>query len=225
MNKKVYISVSTDPVKEYSGVLQYACEMQGKADMLHCDIMDGKFVKAKTYDENLVRNINQNSLIMLDVHLMCSEPLSLIDDYLDAGANIITVHYEAFKDKNDIVTAIKKIKKANALAGLSISPNTPIKDIKMYIHAVDLVLVMSVEPGASGQSFIKESLDKIKELDLLRTGNKYSYKIEVDGGLNEYNVQKVLDAGADIIVSGSYVYKAKDRMLAIGKLRGESDVK
>jgi len=84
---------------------------------------------------------------------------------------------------------------------------------------------MSVEPGASGQSFIKESLDKIKELDLLRTGNKYSYKIEVDGGLNEYNVQKVLDAGADIIVSGSYVYKAKDRMLAIGKLRGESDVK
>ncbi|MBQ8444467.1 MAG: ribulose-phosphate 3-epimerase [Clostridia bacterium] len=220
MRKKIYVSVSTDPVKEYSGVLQYAQQMQGRADMLHCDIMDGKFVRATTYDDKLVKNINQNSLIMLDVHLMCKEPLDIIDDYLEAGANIITIHYEAFKDKNDIVKAISKIKKANALAGISICPETPIKEIKMFIHSLDVVLVMSVVPGASGQSFMRESLEKIKELDSLRTGNKYSYKIEVDGGINDSNVQDVIDAGADMIVSGSYVYKAKNKKEAIEALRG-----
>ncbi|MBQ8909209.1 MAG: ribulose-phosphate 3-epimerase [Clostridia bacterium] len=220
MNKKTYISVSTDPIKDESKVIDYARFMQGKADMLHCDIMDGKFVTAETYNSSLVQAINENSLIMLDVHLMCAEPLDSIDDYLDAGANIITVHYEAFQDKNDIVKAIEKIKKADALAGLSIRPETPIKEIKMFLHALDLVLVMSVVPGASGQSFMPESLEKIKELDALRIGNNYSYKIEVDGGINENNSDSIIEAGADILVSGSYVYGAKDRMIAMNKLRG-----
>ena len=119
MDKKVYISVSTDPVKEYHGVVEYAKKMQSIADFLHCDIMDGQFVERITYNSQLVNNINQNSLIALDVHLMCAEPLALIDDYLFAGANIITVHYEAFKDKSQIAEAIKKIRKGGALAGLS----------------------------------------------------------------------------------------------------------
>lgn len=221
MKKKVYVSVSTDPVKAFGDVVDYAKDMQGKADLLHCDVMDGKFVKKKNYDYNLVDSINQNSLIMLDVHLMCSEPLASIDDYLAAGANIITVHYEAFKDKNDIVLAIEKIHKANALAGISISPQTSIKDIKMYINNIDVVLVMSVVPGASGQSFMPESLDKIRELDEIRKGNDYNFKIEVDGGVNTDNVKDIIDAGADMVVSGSYVYNAKDRLNAIKSLRGE----
>ena len=219
MEKRVYVSVSTDPVKNFGDVVDYAKDMQGKADLLHCDVMDGKFVKKKNYDFNLVDNINQNSLIMLDVHLMCGEPLASVDDYLSAGANIITVHYEAFKDKNDIVKAVEKIHKAKALAGISISPETAVKDIKMYINNVDVVLVMSVVPGASGQSFMPESLAKIKELDAIRKGNNYGYKIEVDGGINNENVKAVVEAGADMIVSGSYVYNAKDRLKAIDSLR------
>lgn len=221
MKKKVYVSVSTDPVKEYQLVVEYAKQLQGVADLLHCDIMDGKFVEAKTYDYRVVNNINQNSLIMLDVHLMCEEPIESLDDYLNAGANILTVHYEAFKDKNQIVEARNKIKKADALAGISFCPTTEIKDIKIYIHDFDVVLVMSVTPGASGQKFMPEALDRIKELAKIREENNYKFKIEVDGGVTEDNVQDIIDAGADMIVSGSYVFKAKDRKEAIEILRGK----
>lgn len=221
MKKKVYVSVSTDPVKDHSKMVGYAKNLQGKADMLHCDIMDGEFVKAKTYDSALLNQINQNSMIMLDVHLMCSEPLDQVEDYLDAGANILTVHYEAFKNKEDIIKANKLIHKRDALAGISISPATPVSDIKMFVHDFDVVLVMSVVPGASGQSFMEESLGKIEELDKLRRENNYRFKIEVDGGINGENVQKVIDAGADIIVSGSYVFKSENRKKAIESLRGQ----
>lgn len=220
MKKKIYVSVSTDPVKEYSKVVDYAKKLQGKADMLHCDIMDGKFVKAKTYDSALLSQINQNSLIMLDVHLMCSEPLDQVQDYLDAGANIVTLHYEAFKNKEDLVKANKLIHSRNALAGISISPQTPVSEIKMFVHDFDVVLVMSVTPGASGQFFMDESLDKIAQLDKIRKENNYNYKIEVDGGINGENVQKVIDAGADMIVSGSYVFKSENKKKAIESLRG-----
>lgn len=219
MKKEVYVSVSTDPIEEYQLIFDYAKEMQGKADFLHCDIMDGKFVSNRTYDSQLVNNINQNSSIMLDVHLMCDEPLKLIDEYINAGANIITIHYEAFKNKNDLILALKKIKEANVLAGLSIKPNTNINEVKIYIHDFDVILVMSVEPGASGQKFMSEALDKIKQLDNLRTANDYKYKIEVDGGVNKDNVKEIVEAGADMVVSGSYVYKSNDRILAINSLK------
>lgn len=221
MKRKIYVSVSTDPVKDHSKVVDYAKKMQGKADMLHCDIMDGVFVKAKTYDSELLNHINENSLIMLDVHLMCKEPLDQVKDYLDAGANIVTLHYEAFKNKEDIIKANKLIHQRDALAGISISPATPVSDIKMFVHDFDVVLVMSVVPGASGQSFMEESLGKIEELDKLRRENNYRFKIEVDGGINGENVQKVIDAGADMIVSGSYVYKSENRRKAIESLRGK----
>ena len=219
MKKNVYVSVSTDPVKEFHAVIEYAKKMQGVADFLHCDIMDGKFVEKTTYDAGLVYNINQNSLIALDVHLMCEEPLKIIDDYLHAGANIITVHFEAFKDKNQIVEAIKKIKEAGALAGLSIKRETSIKDLKIFLHDLDLVLVMSVEPGQSGQKFMPEALENIKELDRLRRENSFTYKIEVDGGINNINAREIVEAGADMLVSGSFVYKSTDKKSAINALR------
>lgn len=219
MKRNVYISVSTDPIEEYQEILEYAKKMQGNADFLHCDVMDGKFVENTTYDAQLVYNINQNSLIALDVHLMVREPARQIEDYIKAGANIITVHYEAFEDKNKIVEIIKKLKANNVLAGLSIKPETPIKDIKMYIHELDVILVMSVEPGASGQKFMPESLDKIRQLDLLRRENNYNYKIEVDGGVNDTNSKLLIESGVDILVSGSYVYKSPNQLKAIENLR------
>lgn len=219
MKKQVYISVSTDPIEEYQLICEYAKEMQGNADFLHCDIMDGKFVPKKTYDAQLVQNINQNSLIMLDVHLMCDEPLRIIDDYIKADANIITVHYEAFKNKNDLMLALKKIKDGHALAGLSIKPETSVSDIKVYIHDFDVILVMSVEPGASGQKFMPEALDKIKELNRIRENNNYNFKIEVDGGVNSNNAKDIISAGADMLVSGSFVYKSHNKKQAIENLK------
>lgn len=219
MKKEVYVSVSTDPVKEYQSMIEYAKSLQGVADFLHCDIMDGQFVERMTYDAGLVSNINQNSAIALDVHLMCSEPYKMIDDYLQAGANIITVHYEAFADKNQIVDALKKIRKAGALAGLSFKPSTSLKDIKIYLHDCDVVLVMSVQPGLSGQKFMEEALARIAQLNRFRIENNLRYKIEVDGGINGENAKDVVDAGCDILVSGSYIYKSPNKKETIKNLK------
>lgn len=219
MKKNVYLSVSTDPIDEYQKICEYAKEIQPIADFLHCDIMDGKFVKRKTYDAQLVYNINQNSVIMLDVHLMCDEPLKQIDDYLKAGANIITIHYEAFKNKNDLMLALHKIKQGKALAGLSIKPETSVSDVKVFVHDFDIILVMSVEPGASGQKFLPESLDKVKELNKLRDENNYQYKIEVDGGVNLTNSKDLIMAGVDILVSGSFVFKSHNKSQTINELK------
>lgn len=221
MKKDVFVAVSTDPIGEYQLICEYAKDMQGVADFLHCDIMDGKFVPKTTYDAQLVSNINSNSGIMLDVHLMCEEPIDLVEGYIKAGANIVTVHYEAFKDKTQIIEVLNKIKKAHALAGISIKPETSVNEIKIYAHDFDVILVMSVEPGASGQKFMPEALEKIKQLDTLRSSNDFKYKIEVDGGVNAENAKDIIDAGADILVSGSYVYKAQDKKLAIEKLKAE----
>lgn len=221
MKKNIYVSVSTDPINDFQEIVDYAKEMQDKADMLHCDVMDGVFVKKKSISATHINSINQNSLIPLDVHLMCSEPLASIGDYLKAGANIVTMHYEAFENKNDIIKAVKLIKEHNALAGLSFRPDTEIKEIKMFLHDFDIILVMSVVPGASGQKFIPQSLERIAQLDNIRNENGYSYKIEIDGGVNDSNAQDIIDAGGDILVSGSYIYKNCDRREGIEKLKGK----
>ena len=220
MKKNVYVSVSTDPANGYQEIIDYAKEMQTVADFLHCDVMDGKFVKKTTFDENLIKNINSSSLIMLDVHLMTEEPFESIQKYIDAGANFITVHYEAFKDKNDLVKTIKYIKSKGIIAGIALKPDTLFKDIKPYCFDIDLVLVMSVEPGASGQRFIFNTYEKIKEIDKFRTENSLNFKISVDGGVSPENSKLLVQYGVDVLVSGSYVCKAQDRKKAVKDLKG-----
>lgn len=219
MKKQVYVSVSTDPIKEYHKVIEYAQSLQGVADFIHCDVKDGVFVDNKAYDAGLVNNINQNCLTMLDVHLMCSEPLKLIDDYAKAGANIITIHYEAFANKNDIVLAHNKIKEYGALAGLALKPETSVREIKMFLHDFDVILVLGVNPGASGQKFLPQTLEKIKQLASERENNDLKFKIEVDGGVNTENAEEITEAGADMLVSGAFIYKAQNREVAIQKLK------
>ena len=220
MKKNVYVSVSTDPISSYQEIVEYARFMQNHADFLHCDVMDGKFVEKMTYDYALVKNINANSLIPLDVHLMVSEPFEDIKKYIKASANILTIHFEAFEDKQKIVESIDLIKKEGALAGISLKPETSFKDIKPYCFGVDLILVMSVEPGASGQKFLKNTYKKIKDIDDFRKENGLNFKIEVDGGVTKDNAKLLTDLGADILVSGSFVYKAQDREKAVKDLRG-----
>ncbi len=221
MRRKVDISVSTDPVSEYQQIIEYAKEMQGVADLLHCDIMNENFVPKNTYDFNLLNNINRNSLIMLDVHLMVNEPMLDIPKYIEAGANIVTVHYEAFEDKDNLVKTIDYIKRNNTLAGISFNPATPFKEVKSYMFNCDVVLIMGVVPGRSGQSLIPEMFDRVKEVYQFREENNLKFKIEFDGGVNVENAQKLIDNGCDILVSGSYVYKSADRVKAIETLKGE----
>lgn len=219
MKKNIDISVSTDPVKDFQELVEYAKELQGQADLLHCDVMDGEFVNARTFDAGFVKNLNAQTITMLDVHLMVKEPLQEIEKYASAGANIITVHYEAFANKNDVLKTLKLIKEKGCLAGISFKPQTKVNEIKNYLYFVDLVLVMGVEPGASGQEILQNTYRKISELKKLRHENKYTYKIEVDGGVTDQNSKLLSEMGADILVSGSFVYNAKDRAKAIKKLK------
>lgn len=219
MKKIVDIAVSTDPIKDYQNIIDYAKHMQGVADFLHCDIMNQNFVEKDTFDFNLVKNINRNSLIMLDVHLMVDEPMDDIPKYIDAGANILTVHYEAFENKENLVNSIKFIKENHTLAGISLKPTTPFKEIRSFVFNCDLVLIMGVEPGASGQQMEEGILGKVREIDEFRKSNNLNFKIEFDGGVNEKNAKDLINAGVDILVSGSYVYGSKDKKNAVRTLK------
>ena len=214
-----YVAVSTDPIKSYEEIVEYAKEMQDKADLLHCDVMDGKFVQSKTYDWAMVENLNQNTALMLDVHLMVDEPLQSIENYIKAGANIVTLHYEAFKKKEDLVKAINLVKSMKTLVGLSIKPETSFKEIRLFCYNIDVLLVMSVEPGKSGQKFISDTFEKVKQIAKFRHDNNLNFKIEVDGGVNGDNAKQLREAGVDILVSGSYVFGATDRKKAIENLK------
>ncbi len=219
MKKTVDISVSTDPISDYQNIIEYAKQMQGVADFLHCDVMNENFVFKNNYDYNLLKNINRNSLIMLDVHLMVSEPSEDIPKYIDAGANIITVHYEAFENKEDLVDCIRFIQENHTLAGIAINPKTAFKDVRSYVFGCDVVLVMGVEPGASGQSMVEGSIEKVKEISSFRASNNLGFKIGFDGGVKKENAQVLIDAGVDILISGSFVYKSKNRKEAVNILK------
>ncbi len=219
MKKNVDISVSTEPIEDYQNIVEYARSMQGVAEFLHCDIMNENFVKKNTFDYSLVGSINRSSVIMLDVHLMQNEPSEDISKYIQAGANIVTVHYEAFENKEDLVAALKFIKDSHTLAGISLKPATPFKEIKSFVFGCDVVLVMGVEPGASGQTTLPEMIDRVKEIDEFRRSNNLAFKIEFDGGVNEQNVRQIVENGADIIVSGNFVYSSKNKKDAVLKLK------
>lgn len=220
MKNIVDVAVSTDPIQDFQNIVEYAKEMQGVADFLHCDIMNENFVKKNTFDYNVVKTINSASAIMLDCHLMVDEPANSVSKYIDAGANIVTVHYEAFYDKNTLANVLKYIRSRNTLAGISLKPATPFKEIRAFAYNADVVLVMGVEPGASYQETSEETYRKVAEINKFKKDNNLNFKIEFDGGVNEKNAQKLRDLGVDILVSGSYVYTAKNREEAVRFLKG-----
>ncbi len=189
---------------------------KAKANFVHLDVMDGKFVKNKTFDHKLVDKIRDKTNLLLDVHLMVENPDSVIDDYVKAGADIITIHYEACKD---VEKTLKKISDQNVLTGLAISPKTPVLKIKDYLDAgnVDIVTVMGVKPGACGQEFIPGSAEKIAEI---REINKKVY-IEIDGGVTLKNAKLLRKMGVNIIVSGSTIFKSENMKKTIQQLKGK----
>ena len=186
------------------------------ADLIHIDVMDGHFVPNLTFGPVVISAARPYTNKPFDVHLMMTNPTDYIDAFVKAGADIITVHLECAQDIPTLISMIKKHKKQ---VGISIKPNTKVADIIPYIPDIDLVLVMSVEPGFGGQSFMPEALKKIAELKSL-IGRK-KVKVSVDGGINDITAEACRLAGADILVAGSYVFGAKSYATAIDKLRKE----
>ena len=174
------------------------------AEYIHVDVMDGMFVPSISYGMPVIKSIRKSTGKVFDVHLMISEPIRYIADFAASGADMITVHVEAC---SDVVATIEKIREYKLKVGITLNPDTPVSAIKPYLNRVDMVLIMSVNPGFGGQKFITSSVDKIKEVKRLRDQLNLSYDIEVDGGINIDNLATVLEAGANVIVAGSAIFR------------------
>ncbi len=171
---------------------------------LHIDVMDGNYVPSISFGTPVIKSIRKNSKLIFDVHLMVDEPIRLLEDFKEAGADIITVHAEACKD---LTATIEKIKNMGLRIGVSLNPETGLEILDNVIKDIDMVLIMSVEPGAGGQAFIPSTLQKIKDLKEKVNKAGITMDIEVDGGITPDNVMEVLEAGANIIVSGTSVFR------------------
>lgn len=190
---------------------------KGGADFIHIDVMDGSFVPNISFGLPVVKSIRNRTDKIFDVHLMINNPSNYIDDFIEAGADIITVHYEA--DKH-IDRTINYIKSKGKKAAVSINPGTPTSVLKNLIPNLDMVLIMSVNPGFGGQKFIPYCLDKIREVKELSEKVNPSLLIEVDGGVDKTNVKEIIEAGANVIVAGSAVFNGGDVSDNISALRG-----
>ena len=177
------------------------------ADMIHVDVMDGHFVPNITIGPPVIKSLRKYTDLPFDVHLMISPVHKYIEDFSKAGSDIITIHPEATENVKDSIDLIKSLEKK---VGLSLNPDTPINTIEKYLDQIDLVLVMTVYPGFGGQKFISKVLNKIKNLKNIKDENKFRFDIEVDGGVNFENNKLAIEAGANILVSGTTIFKNND---------------
>lgn len=216
--KKIVVSASSLPAgRNMSSQIEYLERVTNYgADMYHFDVMDGVFVKHKSVDYAYLEQLKERTTLLFDCHLMVQEPSKVIDKYIKAGANIISFHQEVL-DEEHTHKLIKRIKRKGVMAGLAIDLDTDISKIDPFLKELDLVLIMSVKAGKGGQEFQKDALAKIK---YVRAKNS-NILIEADGGINDKTAAQVVRAGADIVVSGSYIYN-NDAYESIQKLKGNN---
>ena len=177
---------------------------------VHFDVMDGRFVKNISFGNLFLKRINSRIDLIKDVHIMIENPLSAVEEYAESGANYLTFHYEACKDDAEVFEVIDKIHECGMKAGISVKPNTPISKVFPFLHSLDLVLVMSVEPGRGGQKFIDLSLNKIYALKNKINEEGVSVLISVDGGINDVTGPDCVKMGADVLVVGQYLFGHDD---------------
>ncbi|MEY3398229.1 MAG: hypothetical protein RL220_823 [Bacteroidota bacterium] len=185
------------------------------AQWFHIDVMDGRFVPNITFGMPVIKAIRKHATKPFDVHLMIVEPEKYITAFREAGADVLTVHYEASTHLHRTLHAIRK---EGMKAGVALNPHTPVHMLRDVLQDVDLVLVMSVNPGFGGQAFIENTYTKVSELREMRTQSNADFLIEVDGGVGKDNYRKLVDAGADVLVAGNYVFSAPDPEKAIADI-------
>ncbi len=200
------------------GNLARDCEMinRSEADWFHVDVMDGVFVPNISFGMPVIKHINKHATKLLDVHLMIVQPERYIKDFKAVGADILTVHYEAC---THLHRTIQEIKAEGMKAGVSLNPHTPVSVLEDIIADIDLVLIMSVNPGFGGQSFIENAYKKVSECKALADKYNPELYIEVDGGVNDQNAPKLVEAGANALVAGSFIFKSEDPETTISKLK------
>ena len=187
-----------------------------QAEFIHFDVMDGNFVPAITFGPKIMKPLRPLTKAVFDTHLMINNPDKYADLFMDAGADIVCVHQEAVRDMNAM---IKQVRNRGKKIGVSIKPNTPSSVLYPYIEKLDLILVMSVEPGFGGQKFMEPMLGKVRDFRALIDKNKYNCLIEIDGGINKTNAHLAVEAGVDAIVAGSAIFGSADPAAAIRELR------
>ena len=190
------------------------------AEYLHLDVMDGEFVPNITFGAPVISAIRKHSGMVFDVHLMIDRPERYIDDFVSAGADIITIHQESTKEPLEVLRAIRN---AGKKAAISVKPNTPIETVFPYLNELDMVLIMTVEPGFGGQKLIPSTLPKIKALREYIISKGLNVDIEVDGGIGPDNIGLVTSQGANVIVAGSAIFKTPDYKVTIQKMRDEAE--
>ena len=186
------------------------------ADMVHLDVMDGRFVPNITFGMPVIQSLREKSNMIFDVHLMIDEPEKYAMRFIDAGADILTFHLEAC---NDPQTLLEEIRSQGVMSAISVKPGTAIEEVYPYLEYCDMVLVMTVEPGYGGQKLIPETIEKVRKLKAEIQNRGLSVEIQVDGGVNADNAHTLIDAGATILVAGSSVFGSSDRAAAINALR------
>lgn len=186
------------------------------ADYLHLDVMDGVYVPNISFGPKIIKSIRKHSNLPFDTHLMITKPERYIKEFAEAGSDILTVHLEA---TDHIHRAIQLIKDQGIKAGVSLNPATPLESLEFILPDLDQVLIMSVNPGFGGQSYIPKMTEKIAKLNKMIEENNYDCKIEVDGGIKNHNLKKIVNAGADIIVAGSAIFGAADPAKALAEMR------
>ena len=221
MNKKILISPSLLACKKGYEKEQIDILTSLYVDYIHFDVMDGEFVNNTSFSIEEFRKIKEITTLPLDVHIMVFNPKVYIQEYASSGASNITFHYEALESDEQRIEALEMIRSYGLKAGISIKPNTPVEVLKPLLNHLDLVLIMSVEPGLGGQSFIEKSLEKISSLRTMIDQERKNILIEVDGGINEYTSKYCVEAGVDILVAGSYLFHKEDVEKRIKLLKGE----
>ncbi len=191
----------------------------GGAPWIHCDIMDGHFVPNISFGPAMVETVRSATDVFLDVHLMISDPDRYIADFAKAGANLITVHIETC---DHIHRTLQQIREHGCLTGVAVNPGTALSSLRAILHEVDMVLLMTVNPGFGGQTFIEYSYDRLRALRLVREEIKGNFYIQVDGGVGRSNARDIADAGADVLVAGSSVFKSSDIPDEVKALRNDA---